>query len=265
MPGYTYTRTGVMAVVDSDNSIDSFAANTPPINGYGYHAYGALTNLALNSQALDSASWLKTNASVSANAATAPDGTTTADLVTIGLSGTIASRQTITAGAVLTSSVFVRKPASGGATAIRATTNNSAAWNTGASVKLVLTSTWQRLTVSGALTDGAATSYDVNFGALDATGTNDPDCVGNVEMWQGDIYAGSSFSEGGPLLVTAGATASIGAPTLSVTCANGSYTATYTFDDDSTQDIPTTIAAGAFTMPTYPTLDRPRVKRVVVA
>jgi hypothetical protein len=50
-----------------------------------------------------------------------------------------------------------------------------------------------------------------------------------------------------------------------VSCPNGSYTATYTFDDASTQDVPVTIAAGAFTLDTYPTLNRPRVKSVAVA
>ncbi len=48
MPGHAFTRTGTQLALDSDTTIDSFAANVPAINGRGYHAYAALTNLLLN-------------------------------------------------------------------------------------------------------------------------------------------------------------------------------------------------------------------------
>jgi hypothetical protein len=47
----------------------------------GYVPWEARTNLCLQSQTLDNASWTKNNTTVSANAAVAPDGTTTADLI----------------------------------------------------------------------------------------------------------------------------------------------------------------------------------------
>ncbi len=62
IPGFTFTRASL---------------------AMGYDATGKLTygpnNLCLQSQTFDNASWTKLNASVTANAAVAPDGTTTAD------------------------------------------------------------------------------------------------------------------------------------------------------------------------------------------
>ena len=48
MPGYAFTRSGIQGALDSDGGVDDFAANIPAINGYGFHCYGALTNLLLN-------------------------------------------------------------------------------------------------------------------------------------------------------------------------------------------------------------------------
>jgi hypothetical protein len=47
----------------------------------GYSAEGARTNLCLQSQTFDNASWTKDNATISADAIAAPDGTTTADKI----------------------------------------------------------------------------------------------------------------------------------------------------------------------------------------
>jgi hypothetical protein len=62
LPGFTFTRASL---------------------AMGYDATGKLTygpnNQALQSQTFDNASWAKTNATVTANAVTAPDGTATAD------------------------------------------------------------------------------------------------------------------------------------------------------------------------------------------
>lgn len=82
VPGYTFTRTGEQGAVDSTGAVKWFPANVPAINDRGYHAYGALTNYHLRSQEFDNASWTKEVATVTANAATAPDATTTADTLT---------------------------------------------------------------------------------------------------------------------------------------------------------------------------------------
>ena len=48
LPGYAFTRSGTQAALDSDGSVDSFAANVAAINGLGYHAHIAETNNLLN-------------------------------------------------------------------------------------------------------------------------------------------------------------------------------------------------------------------------
>lgn len=55
------------------------AANDPDADEVTCAAEGSYTNLILQSQTLDNASWTKTRSSISANATTAPDGTSTAD------------------------------------------------------------------------------------------------------------------------------------------------------------------------------------------
>ena len=71
VPGWTYTG-GTAA------GTGSYA---PKADG-SLQFFPSVTNLLLQSQTLDNASWIKTSITVSANATTAPDGTTTADLVT---------------------------------------------------------------------------------------------------------------------------------------------------------------------------------------
>lgn len=72
---------------------------TRPINvaGQVYAAdliEGARTNVCLQSQTFDNATWVKTDAPVTADNTAAPDGTTTADLVTEGVAGTALITQT---------------------------------------------------------------------------------------------------------------------------------------------------------------------------
>jgi hypothetical protein len=63
------------------------------------------TNLALRSEEMDNATWVKTRSTVTANATTAPDGTTTADkLVETAVAGTHIIRQTVTVAANTTHS-----------------------------------------------------------------------------------------------------------------------------------------------------------------
>lgn len=72
------------------------------------------TNLLLRSEELDNAAWTATGLTVAANAATAPDGTTTADnLVVTALNGSLAQAVTITAGRGIGYSFHARANASG--------------------------------------------------------------------------------------------------------------------------------------------------------
>lgn len=70
--GYAKTRAGALT---------SFANDTLRITDLGLLVEDARTNIVTRSQELDHADWTKTHTSVTANAVSAPDGTSTADLV----------------------------------------------------------------------------------------------------------------------------------------------------------------------------------------
>jgi hypothetical protein len=262
VPGYAYSRSGAKGEPNGAGSaVTAFAANAPGIlAGEGYYSRAACTNLLLRSQELDNAAWIK-SLSVTSTAITAPNGTGTADKASLAL-GQIA-RQDVTgatAGGIYTFSAFVRKPSSGGAASSRLTTNNAAAFGTGASVETTLTSNWQRAVLTGALSTG--TTIRAIFGAVDAAGASDADCTGDVEVWQLQLVAGA---HAGPIIPTTAAAATIGADSLAFAVANGGYEATFTFDNGSTQVIAVTVAAGVYTLPVHPTaLNRPLVRRLVL-
>jgi hypothetical protein len=256
VPGYSYTRSGAVSFVNGSGTVSDFAANVPPIlSGIGYKAYGALTNYQIRSQAIDQ--WTLNSATVTADATTAPDGTTTADLVTASASNALTIRKDAAPGAgTFTFSIFLKAGSLSTVTFFDAnqgamgtfTLSGSGTASPGSFI-VPCSNGWYRC-----ISTGTATGVDARVGVGVAG-------AGTFYAWQGEVLAGS-FTDGGPLIATGAATASIGAPTFSVSCPNGSYTATYTFDDASTQTISTTIAAGAFAMPTYPTLNRPTVESV---
>jgi hypothetical protein len=77
--GYSFTRASEGYYENSDGTLTNFASGALRRGDRGVLIEGARTNLLLRSQEFDNASWSKTRASVTANAVTAPDGTTTAD------------------------------------------------------------------------------------------------------------------------------------------------------------------------------------------
>ena len=99
----TFTRASSGTFVGSDGVIKTAATNEPrfdhnPTTGesLGLLVEEARTNLVLQSEDLsDSITWVRTNSSVTANAATAPDGTTTADKLIVN-SGITSSAARIT-------------------------------------------------------------------------------------------------------------------------------------------------------------------------
>lgn len=79
----------------------------------GFLLEGAGTNIALQSQTLDNASWVKTRTSITANAAVAPDGTTTADKLKDDATAAASHYMTftptgMTAAAVYTQSFYIK-------------------------------------------------------------------------------------------------------------------------------------------------------------
>lgn len=148
-------------------------------------------NLLMYSQDFSNAAWQK----LSGVTVTAPAGLT-------GPNGAQAYRVTFASGSQLpqwnvplasnpgTVRIYAKRAPSGSATAIRLTTNNTTAWNTGVSGKLVLTDNWQPLIVSGTLTN--ATQLNLVIGTLDATSAADSDCVGTVDIAMASLNLGST-------------------------------------------------------------------------
>lgn len=79
--GSTYTRASAAMALTVAGVIQSCSVDAPQRTDRGLALEPAATNLLVRSQEFDNASWAKTNATVTANVAVAPDGTTTADLV----------------------------------------------------------------------------------------------------------------------------------------------------------------------------------------
>lgn len=153
---------------------------------------GAATNLLVRSGDQSNASWSVLGGTVTPLAGAAPDGVSSA--YTLALSGASLSgvRQLLpwTAGNTGTFTFYVRSSSSGGAANVRLTTNNSVAWSTGITTKLALTSQWQRITLSGALTSSGTQIFTI-VGNANADGTVDATCAGNVDVAFAQLEAGA--------------------------------------------------------------------------
>jgi hypothetical protein len=96
-------------VTNADGTLCLIAPNTPRVGGIGNH-----TNLNLQSQALSNATWTDNHVTVTTNATTAPDGTTTAEAInTANLGATVysifnASPPTIVSGSNYTLTHYVK-------------------------------------------------------------------------------------------------------------------------------------------------------------
>lgn len=139
-------------------------------------------NLLTYSQEFDNAAWTPAG-TVTSNVTLAPDGTLTADRCAV-VSGAALSQivNGITAGINYTISVWAKSSATGGASNVRITTNNTGAWNTGVSQIYALTSEWQRITISGAIIS-SGTSVRLMIGAYTVGGGGDATCAGNIDVW----------------------------------------------------------------------------------
>lgn len=78
----TITRSTIGTFVDKDDGLVKTAAiDTARFEASSVLIEGASTNLLLRSEEFDNAAWIKTQASISANTTTAPDGNNTADKI----------------------------------------------------------------------------------------------------------------------------------------------------------------------------------------
>lgn len=241
----TYTRNSVKNVVQ-DGVLVQLAANQfgtsyDAVTGlYGYVPEAAATNLLTYSEQFDNAVWVKTNAAISANAATAPDGTATADLFTRSSTAAAYMNQNAVKAAsaiTYTQSQYVKKSV-GNYVALRlqgmypncadvvfnintGTIHSAAAVSgtfTGATASIVAVGGWYRVTLS-ATTDTAIVvaphiSFNSNGVVVDGT-----DSAANSAgyVWGAQLETGSRATS---YIATTGSTASRAADVLSVSLAN---------------------------------------------
>lgn len=119
-PRATFTRATTATYISSTGLIKTAPANAArfqydptTLACRGYLSEPQRTNLFLRSQEFDNASWTKNNLTVTANSATAPDGTATADtLAGTGSDASVIQAVTITAGRGTAASIYLKANAS---------------------------------------------------------------------------------------------------------------------------------------------------------
>ena len=149
LPGWTFTRASTGYAETAAGALVAFASGAPRITDKGLLVEEARTNLCLQSQTFGDAAWTKGNCAITADAVLAPDGTLTADTVTVSTTAsaslTIAGgyRPAVT-GTTCTASVYVKR----GAT-IDATASFVLRDATGAADKITGALTWATMTMTG--------------------------------------------------------------------------------------------------------------------
>ena len=229
LPGYTYTRSGAKSELNGTAAPVAFAANAPGVvPGIGYWSRLALTNELVQSQTFDNASWTKANVTVTANQAVAPDGTTTADLVTpaagASLKGVYQSTGHLASG-VWTASVFVKKGGhryhqiiydpSGIGYANFDIQAGAVQTGSGASAYIVDCGDYWRLVVVTTGDPGGQTYYLI-VDSLAAGAYANSSSTTPYHFWQAQVVAGH-HPNGGPIIVTTTAAAALGADSLTAT------------------------------------------------
>jgi uncharacterized protein (TIGR02217 family) len=227
----------------------------------------AVSNLIVKSQTFDT--WTKLTGAqvpvVTANTTAAPDGTTTAD--TIALAATTGTQRSIviddtTAANVpagqVTTSVWLKGAAGGEQPWIELVAGGSTFLG---QMKVTLTTTWQRFSLT--VTNPSNQTFIVGLGydGLGGGGQT-PASAATIYAWGAQLEAQAVASSYIPTTTAAAARA---ADVLTLNwgllgAADGSGIVRYTFDDNSTQDVLTTVSGGLSTVPTN--LSRPRIKSV---
>lgn len=255
LPGYAFTRSGEQGAWNSTGAVAWFPANVPAINDRGYHAHGALTNFVLRSSEFGTAPWAAWSdvSLTGTDVAVAPDGSTAADQITFTSNAGIYYQSTAVGavGQTVTMSIWVRV-ASGTMPFRLYVLDGSNRY----SPDFTATTTWQRFSFTWTLVSGAGTQFAI-------AGASTP-MSGALQIWHAQMLLGD-FPDGGPLIRTAGSMANIGASALALNLANGTYDATYTFDDASTQVVPVTVGDGLLRHPVAGVLNRGAVRKTVVA
>jgi hypothetical protein len=184
----TFTRSTTGTYVDKDDGlVKSVAINVARFEKEGVLIEGSSENLLLRSEEFDNASWVKLLLGaaiapvVTANAGTAPDGTTTADRVQFDIVADDTAnrsiiRQNITTSGLNTNSYYVKSNTG-------ANQNIQLHSAGGTSSNFVVTTSWQRI-------DANATFTGAGFWGLELRGaTGSGDTTADILVWGGQVEA----------------------------------------------------------------------------
>lgn len=288
--GASLTRASTGYRINVAGTMVSEAINVARLDygGVSHAALGLLvepaaTNLLLQSQAFDNATWTPLNLAVAANLNFAPDGTTSADTLTPAASlnsHAIFQASVAVAGGTATHSVYVKANGySNVALKEVGTTGKYAAFSlTGAGSVIASTANsatiqavgggWYQITMT--ITGATSQGFQINvlspsYAPGDPNATWTPNGTSGLFVWQGQVEIGA-VATSAILTTAATASRSADAPVLNwatLGVADGTSLVTYTFDDGSTQTVSTTIAGGNSSVPTN--LNRARIKSATVA
>ncbi len=228
VPGYACTRSGAKSELGSTGTPIAFAANVPGVvPNKGYWSRVALTNVVLHSQSFDNAWWTKDAITVTADAVVAPDGTTTADTLTVNATSAVHRvYSTVLASSIYGKSIFVKAGTASFISLSAGASGTAGVFNLATGVVVSSAGVTATITPCGNgwyrchVYDDAATAYtSLSIGTTAATANPDLAWLGageTVHVWQSQAYAGGNFPDGGPIIATTTAAATVGADVLDV-------------------------------------------------
>jgi hypothetical protein len=277
-PSLGQTRSSNQYVPNASGLLVQKSATVLPISDAYMLIEPAATNLALQSNTLDNASWAKTNATISANTTAAPDGTTTADTLT-GSASAAQQHQLSTASISFTNAIVYTgsvEIAAGTAQFAQLTfgagafsglgyanfdlVNGTVTQTGGTLVSATITPTYNGFylcTLTATATATASTSfavYQIQSGVA-TRAPNGPNAQTTIG-WGGQVEAASAASSR-VVTTTAAATRAANAVTVQRT---GVRRVVYTFDDNSQQTASGIEPTTQYTIPTN--LNRRLIKRM---
>ena len=178
----TWTRTSTAIRTNSSSLLESMATGVPRLS----YMYGSCpsallepqrTNLVLRSEEFDNASWLKLGgSSVTANTTTAPNGTLTADTLSLTTNPSSSVAQSISFATTTTITISVYAKVASGTKDFRLRTDNPTTTQS-----FTATTSWQRFSMTATPT-GNTSAYVIN----DLAGT-----AGDLFIWGFQVEVGA--------------------------------------------------------------------------